>query len=79
MTNLSSFCHVPLNCDVIQDDSLFSIPWWLAIVIAIPLIVITIAIVKILMIVKEKNRIRKEQREATYNRLTPNVNGSSVG
>ena len=39
--------------------------------IAIPLIIITVAVIKIVMIVKEKRRRRFEEEMARYNRLTP--------
>jgi len=57
MKELKSFCFAQLNIDYNQDDTNPSnVPWWLAIVIAIPLVIITIAIIKIVMIVNEKKR-----------------------
>ena len=54
-----------------------TLPWWLAIVIAIPLIIITVAIIKIVMIVNEKKRRRLEEEEASFNRLTPGYKGDN--
>lgn len=43
------------------NDEPGGLPWWLALVIAIPLVIITVAIIKIVMIVKEKRRRKLEE------------------
>lgn len=71
ITDLAQLCASQLNYQHVSPDEDGGIPWWLAIVIAIPLIVITVAVIKIVMIVKEKRRRRFEEEMARYNRLTP--------
>lgn len=78
LKDMYTFCHSTLNYEHItpkpDDGGSGGIPWWLALVIAIPLVLITIAIIKIVMIVKEKRRRKFEEAMAVYNRLTPSSN-----
>ncbi len=49
------FSHLQINNP--PNNKVDPVPWWLAIVISVPLAVITIAIIKIVMIKREKRRI----------------------
>jgi membrane protein implicated in regulation of membrane protease activity len=55
-------CFSHLNIVVPDDNKTDSVPWWLAIVISIPLTIITIAIIKIALVVRERNERAREQR-----------------
>eukprot|EP00347_Sterkiella_histriomuscorum_P015546 403356625 len=72
--DMETFCNAQLNYENVvptPDSPPSGIPWWLAVVIAVPLVIITIAIIKIVMIIKEKRRRKFEEAMAMYNRLTP--------
>ena len=53
--NLRNFCFTHLNYEVKESTYEENLPWWLAFVIAVPLVGITIAIIKIIMIIRRKN------------------------
>ena len=62
-------CFSQLHIVVPPDNSQEQVPWWLAIVISIPLAVITIAVIKIALLMREKKQ-REAAKEATpYNQL----------
>jgi hypothetical protein len=54
------FSHLPIPGPSPVKPSQ-GVPWWLALVISIPLAVITIAVIKICLVMKEK---KKKEREA---------------
>ena len=51
---LREFCFSHLNNDNPNDNQSVPVPWWLAFAISIPLAVITIALIKIALIMREK-------------------------
>jgi len=54
------FCFSHLNIVNPPDNKTVPVPWWLALVISVPLAIITIAIIKIALIIREKN-LREEK------------------
>ena len=64
------FSHLPINPPT-PDNRSEAVPWWLALVISIPLAVITIAIIKIALVIKDKKRRERELRkeEKAYAKL----------
>ena len=67
--SLRDMCFSQLHIVVPPDNSQEQVPWWLAIVISIPLAVITIAVIKIALLMREKKQ-REAAKEATpYNQL----------
>ncbi len=59
---LRDMCFLSTDVSPVPDDRTDSVPWWLAIVIAIPLTVITVAIIKILLIIRKKKLRQAEEK-----------------
>jgi len=55
--NIRQFCFSHLNYEVSASTYEENLPWWLAFIIALPLVGITVAIIKIFLIIRDK-RIR---------------------
>jgi hypothetical protein len=45
------------------DNRTTPVPWWLALVISVPLTIMTIAIIKIALIIREKNLREKKAKD----------------
>eukprot|EP00347_Sterkiella_histriomuscorum_P011907 403370640 len=63
--NIRNFCFTHLNYQVTESTYEENLPWWLAFVIALPLVGITIAIIKIFLILKNKRdreQIRRQRQ-----------------
>ena len=60
-TTLQSKCfsHLPIDPPT-PDNRVEAVPWWLALVISIPLAVITVAVIKIALVIKDKKRRERE-------------------
>ena len=61
------FSHLNVNPDQHQDET---VPWWLALVIAVPLAVITIGLIKIAHVYYDKKQLKEN---------TPRRSGSKYG
>lgn len=64
------FSHLPIQPPT-PDHRNEAVPWWLALVISVPLAVITIAIIKIALVIKDKKRREREMQkeEKAYAKL----------
>ncbi len=61
---LQTFCFMHLNVELPPDNKSEAVPWWLALVISVPLVVITLAIIKIAQVMHEKRMREKAERRA---------------
>ena len=70
-TTLQTKCFSHLPVDPQPDNKVEAVPWWLALVISVPLAVITIAIIKIGLVVKDKKKKEREmlRKEKSYVKL----------
>ena len=64
---LHSLCFSHLNIQTTTQKVDEAIPWWLAVVIAVPLVFITVAVIKIVLIFRDKRARQKQQQY--YNKL----------
>lgn len=62
-TTLHDMCFSHLHIVMPPDNRTESVPWWLAIVISIPLVVITLSVIKIGLIMHEKKQREELQRK----------------
>ena len=70
--NTRNFCFSHLNYEIRESTYEENLPWWLAFVIAVPLVGITLALIKIVMIVRNKRKresLQRQRGEPGYNRL----------
>ena len=70
-TTLQTKCFSHLPVDPKPDNKVEAVPWWLALVISVPLAVITIAVIKIALVVKDKKKREREmlRQEKAYAQL----------
>ncbi len=68
--NAKCFSHLPIDPPT-PDHKTEAVPWWLALVISIPLAVITCAIIKIILVIKDKKKKERElqKEEKAYAKL----------
>ncbi|CDW86186.1 histidine acid phosphatase family protein [Stylonychia lemnae] len=65
--NMRQFCFSHLNYEVTASTYEENLPWWLAFIIALPLVGITVAIIKIFLIIRDKKlRAQAQQSRGNY-------------
>lgn len=71
--DVRGFCFSHLNYVISESSYVENLPWWLAFLIALPLVIITVAIIKIVLIVRDKKkRAQLAQRRNQYTQLNKN-------